>query len=360
MSPIEIFQNSVGSITVQSVKNFYKFKNRLKVAKDKDSLFQICKEQGVTISNDEINDINSTELRKKVLNNYLSIHFSKESSKSAPEQREKQESNIKKLTEYLNRKKSKSVLFVGGSFGATDKTKSSQSDLDLFFALPKLEDDKSIDDEALIFKYLNDIGFIIVDKEKSIEGLIQALKSGRGLARLSGMTKDGVELDFHCIGIDDLNDMDKLTPGWIERIVKTDDYFESRISFFGNEKVLPKLGDKLFNYFNSDGEVFKGFYPDNFSTGAKLIYDPTGDGERIYNNIWRAIVKAFLFHNNAYKKDISGKTRGIDINHASFESFLNTLYYKSPDNYSDERLKYLKDKYNKTLEEITKRYNLTY
>ena len=357
MSPIEIFQNSVGSITVQSVKNFYKFKNRLKVAKDKDSLFQICKEQGVTISNDEINDINSTELRKKVLNNYL---ISKESSKSAPEQREKQESNIKKLTEYLNRKKSKSVLFVGGSFGATDKTKSSQSDLDLFFALPKLEDDKSIDDEALIFKYLNDIGFIIVDKEKSIEGLIQALKSGRGLARLSGMTKDGVELDFHCIGIDDLNDMDKLTPGWIERIVKTDDYFESRISFFGNEKVLPKLGDKLFNYFNSDGEVFKGFYPDNFSTGAKLIYDPTGDGERIYNNIWRAIVKAFLFHNNAYKKDISGKTRGIDINHASFESFLNTLYYKSPDNYSDERLKYLKDKYNKTLEEITKRYNLTY
>ena len=357
MSPSEIFMNKVGGVTDQSVENFYKFKSRLKVVKDKDALIQICKEEGIVIS-DQGNDISLTVLRKKILNNYLAMHFLKESSKSVPEQREKQESNIKKLNEYLSNKNSKSILWVGGSFG-TDKTKSNQSDLDLFFALPKLDDDKAIDEESSIFKHLNDIGFIIIDKDKSIEGLVQVLKSGRGLARLSGMTKDCVELDFHCIGIDDLNDMDKLMPGWIERIVKTEDYFESRISFIGNHKVLPKLGDRLFNYLNSDGEMFKGFYPDNFSAGAKLSYDPTGDGERISDNLWRAIVKAFLFHNHAYKKDASGKIQSIDKNSASFEGFLKTLHYQSPNNYSESRLEYLKEKYNQVLEEIMERFHLT-
>lgn len=358
MSPNEIFMNRVESVTVQSVENFYKFKNRIKAAKDKDSLIQICKEEGIVID-DQKHDINHTEFRKKILNSYLDIHFKKESSKSALEQREKQELNIKKLTEYLRNKKSKSVLWVGGSFGATDKTKSNQSDLDLFFGLPRLGDDKSIDEESSIFKYLDDIDFVIIEKTESINGLVQVLKSGRGLARLSGMAKDGVELDFHCIGIDDLNDMDKLMPGWIERIRKTEDYLESRISFLGNHKVLPKLGDKLFNYLNSGNEMFKGFYPDNFSAGAKLFYDPKGDGEKISNNLWRAIVKAFIFHNNAYKKDASGKIRGISKDSAFFEGFLKTLHYQFPNEYSESRLKYLQDKYNQTLEEIMERFNLT-
>jgi hypothetical protein len=358
MSPSEIFMNKVGGVTDQSVENFYKFKSRLKVVKDKDAIIQIFKEEGIAVD-DQSSDMGLTELRKRILNNYLSIHFSKESSKSVLQQREKQELNIRKLTEYLSNKNSRSILWVGGSFGTTDKTKSAQSDLDLFFALPKCGDDKSVDEESSIFGSLNDIGFVIIEKDKALAGLVQTLKTGRGLARLSGMTKDGVELDFHCVGVDDLNNMDKLTPGWIERMIKTEDYFESRISFTGNHKVLPKLGDRLFNYFDSDGEMFKGFYPDNFSAGAKLFYDPTGDGERISNNLWRAIVKAFLFHNNAYTKDASGKVRGIDRNSASFEGFLRTLHYQFPNDYSNGRLKYLKDKYNRILEEIMEKFHLT-
>lgn len=293
------------------------------------------------------------------MNNYLSIHFLKESSKSVSEQREKQEANIKKLTAYLKNKNSRSMLWIGGSFGSTEKTKSTQSDLDLFFALPKLEDAKSVDEESSIFRNLHDIDFVIIDKDKSIEGLVQVLKSGRGLARISGMTKDGVELDFHCVGIDDLHDMDKLKPGWIERVPKTEDYFESRISFTGNHKVLPKLGERLFNYLDSDGEMFKGFYPDNFSAGAKLFYDPIGDGEKISNNLWRAIVKAFLFHNNAYKRDASGRITSVDKNNASFEGFLKTLHYQFPNDYRESRLKYLKDKYSQILEEIMTKFHLT-
>jgi len=347
----ETFINRPKGITVQSIENFYKFKNKIKVVTDKDALIPICREEGIVID-DQNHDMNLTEIRKKILNTYLSIHFSKEASKSLSEQREKQESNIKKLTNYLDSKNSKSILWVGGSLGSTDKTKSTQSDLDLFFALPRCEDDASVDEESSIFRNLNDIGFIIINKDKSIEGFMRVLKTGRGLARLSGMTKDGVELDFHCVGIDDIKDMDKLKPGWIERVPKTEDYFESRISFIGNHKVLPKLGDRLFNYFDSDGEMFKGFYPDNFSAGAKLFYDPSGDGEKISNNLWRAIVKAFLFHNNAYKKDASGRIQSIDKNSAPFEGFLKTLHYQSSDEYSEDRLKYLKEKYNQTLEEL--------
>jgi len=358
MSPCEVFMNNVEGITAQSVEDFYKFKNKIKVVKDKDAIIQIFKEEGIAID-DQSRDMGLTELRKRILNNYLSIHFPKDSSKSVSEQREKQKLDIEKLTKYLGSKNSKSMLWVGGSFRATDKTKSTQSDLDLFFALPKCGDDESVNEESSIFRNLNDIGFIFIDKDKSIEGLMQVLKSGRGLARLSGMTKDGVELDFHCVGIDDLNDMDKLRPGWIERKPKNKDYFESRISFLGNHKVLPKLGDRLFNYFNSDGEMFKGFYPDNFSAGAKLFYDPTGDGERISNNLWRAIVKAFLFHNHAYAKDASGKVQSIDKNNASFEGFLKTLHYQFPSDYNESRLKYLKDKYDQTLKEIMDKFHLT-
>lgn len=358
MSSNEIFVNRVEGVTVQSVENFYKFKNKIKVVTDKNALIPICREEGIVI-NEQNHDTSLTELRKKILNAYLNIHFSKEASKSLLEQREKQELNIKKLTKHLSNRNSKSALWIGGSFGATDKTKSPQSDLDLFFALPKCGDDKFIDEESSIFRDLNDIGFLIVNINKSIKGLVHVLRTGRGLARLSGMTKDGVELDFHCVGIDDVKDMDKLKPGWIERVPKTEDYFESRISFVGNHKVLPKLGDKLFNYFNSDGEMFKGFYPDNFSAGAKIFYDPTGDGEIISNNLWRAIVKAFLFHNNAYKKDVSGKILGIDKNTASFEGFLKTLHYQFPKDYSEKRLEYLKEKYSQTLEEIMNKFHLT-
>ncbi len=160
------------------------------------------------------------------------------------------------------------------------------------------------------------------------------------------------------MGIDDLKDMDKLAPGGIERIRKTEDYFESRISFKGNHKVLPKLGAKLFNYLDSDNEMFKGFYPDNFSAGARLFYDPKEEGEKISNNLWRAIVKAYIFHNNGYKKDASGKTESLDTNNISFENFLKTLHYQVSTEYSENRLKYLKDKYDQTLDEIRERFHL--
>ncbi|MBP6060783.1 MAG: hypothetical protein KA515_02165 [Candidatus Pacebacteria bacterium] len=355
--PEKLVTNEVLGPTVQSVENFYKFKNKIKVITDKALLIQLCKEEGIVID-EQNHDISLTELRKKILNNYLSIHFSKESSKTIPEQREKQESNMRQLTAYLAGKKSKSIVWIGGSLGSTEKTKSTQSDLDLFFALPRLEDEKSVGEESSIFKNLPNIGFIIINKDKSIAGIMQVLKTGRGLARISGMTRDGVELDFHCVGIDDLHDMDKLRPGWIERVPRSDDYFESRISFQGNHKVLPKLGDRLFNYLDSDGEMFKGFYPDNFSAGAKIFYDPTGDGEKISDNLWKAIVKAFLFHNNAYQRDASGKIQSIDRNHASFEDFLKTLHYQFPTDYNEGRLEYLKNKYAQVLKEIMEKFHL--
>ena len=86
----ETFINRPEGITVQSVENFYKFKSKIKVVTDKDALIQICGEEGIVVD-DQYHDMNLTEIRKKILNAYLSIHFSKEASKSLLEQREKQE-----------------------------------------------------------------------------------------------------------------------------------------------------------------------------------------------------------------------------------------------------------------------------
>ncbi len=97
MPSLEISPNKVEGVTVKSVENFYEFKGKLRTANDEVSLIQICTEEGI-ILDDKIQDAGLTEFRKKILNKYLDIHFSKESSKNIPEQREKQEANIKKLS----------------------------------------------------------------------------------------------------------------------------------------------------------------------------------------------------------------------------------------------------------------------
>lgn len=153
--------------------------------------------------------------------------------------------------------------------------------------------------------------------------------------------------------------MDKLLPGFVERIRKVDSYEEDRTSFLGNKKALPKPGNELFHYKDTGGEMFKGFYPDSFSALGELVYDPEGKGRIIQDVLWRAIVKGFIFHRQAYERKKG--TRGIVINHTkiSFLDFLKTLYYQNPEDYSENKLKALEQKYNRTVDEIAKRYHLT-
>ena len=78
---MESFKNNVEGVTVQSVENFYKFKNKIKVIEDKESLIESVKEEGIAIS-DQSSEMQFTELRKTILNAYLGIHFKNESSKN--------------------------------------------------------------------------------------------------------------------------------------------------------------------------------------------------------------------------------------------------------------------------------------
>ena len=192
-----------------------------------------------------------------------------------------------------------------------------------------------------IFQGLENINFVIAQNIAPLEDILPVLETGKGLARLSGMTKDGIEVDFHGIGVYDLEAMDKLLPGFVERIRKVKSYEEDRTSFVGNKKMLPKPGDKLFHYKDVGGEMFKGFYPDNFSALGELMYDPDGKGKAIQDDLWRALVKGFVFHNQAYKRKLWVRDIAIGRTKISFSNFLKTLYYQKPDDYSETKLKLL-------------------
>jgi len=338
------------------VKKYFDFKMLLRVAEDNETISRLCESMGIDVPVEK--DLkNITDIKKGLLRRYWSLNFPESSLKE--EQREKQENNIQKLVEYLHQQKAQSTLWVGGSY-ATGKSSGINSDLDLYFAIPKFSSEKQIDSELDILKKLDSIGFVISESIAPFTDSKPVMQNGKGIFRLSGVTKDGVQLDIHGMGIEDLRDMNKISPGFINRVRIVEPYKNYRVSFVGNKKLVSSPGDTIFHYLKTDNEVFKGIYLDNFSASGQLVYDPMGEGEKIQDDIWRAIVKGFLFHSCAYEKNKNGKVETINQNKASFSNFLKTLYYQLPEDYSTDRLETIEKHYQSTLNEIVKRYNLSF
>lgn len=342
-----------GQVTEQSVERFYRFKESLRVVGDGPVVADLCESAGINV--EKRAEIKNTALfRKQVLEQYLSLYFPR--SLSATERSEKIGRHVERLRDFFQQEDARSILWVGGSYG-TGRAHGAQSDLDLFLGLPKLSNVAERNAEMQVFRNLETIDFVIAQNIASTEDIVPVLETGKGLARLSGMTKDGIEIDFHGVGVKDLEAMDKLSPGFVERIRKVEPYKEDRTSFIGSKKELPKPGDKLFNYKEEDGEMFKGFYPDGFSALGELVYDPDGTGIVIQDALWRAIIKGFLFHNQAYEKRYDTGKIVVNRTKAAFSDFLKTLYYQNPRDYSKEKLRFLEEKYQRTLNEIVERHH---
>ena len=123
-----------GDATPEAVEQFYQFKILLRTAKNRTDIVALCKDAWIEVEPDE--DIqNTATFRKKTLEHYLASHFSL--SLSEKEQEEKIKCHVERLTSYLCQEGARSALWVGGSYG-TGKIRSPQSDIDLFFGLPKL------------------------------------------------------------------------------------------------------------------------------------------------------------------------------------------------------------------------------
>ncbi len=174
----------------ETVERFYQFKTRLRTAKDGATIADLCEGAGLAMDPNE--DVKNTALfRKGILEQYLALHFPR--SVSGVEQEKKIDYHIEQLTDYLRQEGARSILWIGGSYG-TGRVRSPQSDLDLFFGLPKLLSADARAAELRIFQGLEKIDLVIAQNIAPVEDLLPALETGRGLARLSGMTKDGVEV----------------------------------------------------------------------------------------------------------------------------------------------------------------------
>ncbi|MEK6880274.1 MAG: hypothetical protein AABY22_11725, partial [Nanoarchaeota archaeon] len=133
MENYEKRQSEIRTVNPESVSRFFEFKKTLRTAKDSDEVKKVCESFGVNVSDIEISG-HPYISRKSILEKYLASSFPQSSSEK--EQQERIEKNIGRLTGYLEEKKAKSILWVGGSYG-TGKIQGTYSDIDLFFGLPE-------------------------------------------------------------------------------------------------------------------------------------------------------------------------------------------------------------------------------
>ena len=237
---------------------------------------------------------------------------------------------ISKLVSYFDRRNSRSIIWVGGSY-PKGKIKSTHTDLDFYIALPHLPNEDDRLTELQIIKDIRNMGFLISEAISPFTELLPVLKTGRGLARLSGFTADGIELDFHFLGIKDAEELHYAKA--IRRVRSVIPYPEWRVSYTGKKQLIVKPSEIVLNWFHYKGEVVKGFYMDNLAPLGKLTYDPKGLGTLVSRNVWHAVVVNYVGNNEK----------------VSFTGFLKSLYYQYKHEYSNEKLAELEYKYGEAL-----------
>ncbi len=294
------------------------------------------------------------DVKKVILNHFVSKNFPE--SLTIKEHFEKLQNIESKLIEHLTHEESKSVFFLFGSY-ANGVIKSKYSDLDFLVILPHLKEENEINDEIQKLKSVKKLGFIFSNELCSIEDCRPIMQKGDGLARLYGITSNGVEIEFHLIGEKDAQLMTKITPNKIERIRPVQAKKEKRTSLTGKIANLPKNETDVKNYFiDENGEVYGGFFPDATLT-SNMVYDNKQElGKKHYQNVWFGVVKAFLYNNKYAQKNNKGEYL-IDVSDSLiFEKFLNTFFYKQKDYYSQEKYEFYQKMFFLTIGEISKKY----
>lgn len=237
-----------------------------------------------------------------------------------------------KIRNFFQENGSNSTLLALGSYGR-GKINSQFSDIDFLMVVPP--DPK----EADIFKRFSEIGLFCSPELGPISNIETMIDQGHGLARLYGFTDEGIEIEFHVIAESDAKQMHRLHPGSIERVQPVAEKNELRPTVKGLRDYFPKPGDKVDNYRvmrNADGEiedVMTGFFTGSMMD-ALPIYDNPEKGEddftskELIENLYYALVKAYLYHNNGYEKE-NGKVVGINPRVATLENFFSINYVSS-------------------------------
>jgi hypothetical protein len=276
----------------------------------------------------------------------------------------KMESLLEQIKIFLNEKGMFANFHLFGSY--SNGNSDIGSDLDFIAVLPWIKDNQ--DNIFIEFEKWKGLGsFIVFSKELGpFENLLPIYSKGNGLARLYGFSHSGIEVEFHIIGESDANNLHKLFPGYIERIFPVSPKEELRTSFKGKRELMPKPTDIVQNYILSetegDKDCFVGFFPLHVATST-LVYQGLPNADYVKNS-FLALVKGFLFYNGGYRRNISGKIIGINRHFLTEEGFLNfvssVFYYNNVSKYSEKKLIELRQMYFAALEDIGRRYNLSF
>jgi len=205
------------------------------------------------------------------------------------------------------------------------------------------------------FEQLEQAGVIVSPELSQVDRIGQIIETGRGLARIYAVSEDGIEVEFHVLGTSDVMEIHKLKPGFVERITPVPPKNETRLSYRGKAMEIPKGPDFVKHHITVGDEVYKGFFPDAIILGS-LVLDPHGVGKEVFNNVWYASVKAYLYHNNLLRRLENGMY-GIDLDNIDFDTFLSTVMPQKK-SFTPERYMACYEVFKNVIQQIITRFKL--
>lgn len=343
----EVYRPS--SIGPHDVTKFFTSRNRLWSVASPEELCIVAEELGLSIDPESLSG-NTRQNQQKIFRLYLDEEFPRLIKDEDTHLR--LEEIVKNIQQYFVAVNSNMVCTIFGSY-AKGKT-NPYSDLDfLLFA-----GEGNIDPEVELrnLQGLREMGCVFSEDLSSFRHALEVIKTGKGLARLYGLTQDHIEIESHILGIKDAFSLPSINAHRVERVIPVEPKFETRSSLKGRTNAIRKPGDFVPSFFDDGGELYVGFFPAVILI-SDIVHDYQNRGEQISQIIWRALVKAFAYHNDAYVRTSSGKL-GISLNGMYFEDFLKIASSGESTSYSDKKLLSLKQKFEDTIYSLAARYKM--
>lgn len=290
------------------------------------------------------------KIKKDFFKFFLEKYF--QLSESVDQQFQRLEKMKNNLVSHFQIYESKIKILLIGSFG-NGVINNNASDLDVIFILPQLLEDQ-IYHELQCLESLNQIGFHYSKNLCYFQDIEKIFQSGKGLSRLYGLNEEGITFDCRLIGQKDAEKVTKLHPNRINRLKSVSSYPDRRCGLSSESKYFLSPTNYVTNFTFDNGKIYKGFFVEEFLISQEIY----GNSGTIIDDVWLAVVKAFLYHNGFLKK-VSDKYL-IFIQVDLFDLFFKTLYYSKPENYSRKRYKELKEKFWQTVKKISNRYGIEF
>lgn len=254
-----------------------------------------------------------------------------------------------RICNYLRSQGSRSGVLGFGSH-AIGRINSYLSDFDGIIVLPA--DPR----EATIMRGLTEAGIVFSDKLTHFEDLDKIAETGRGLARLYGMSEQGIETEFHVLGAESFRNLASISPGHVLRVRPVDDKMELRVSLTGEKRFLPKPGDRVSNFGKHDGQVFRGFFNDALLKSV-IVYDGTETLAQTCSLIRQRNIGAVLYHNDHLSPLPSGRVAVI-ADKLDFSVVRGTFFSSEPEQFAPWRLNQLSEQFERDVGDMCDRHRL--